>query len=101
MNLMRTAMLLAFMTALFMGVGYLIGGHAGMMIALVAAAGMNFFSYWNSGSMVTIQRRSSTPTGAGGRHRCGGPDAWSRRWVHGPGSTTRTKPATWPDHTSC
>ena len=26
MNIMRTAMLLAFMTALFMGVGYLIGG---------------------------------------------------------------------------
>jgi heat shock protein HtpX len=52
MNLMRTAMLLAFMTALFMGVGYLIGGQAGMMIALVVAAGMNFFSYWNSDRMV-------------------------------------------------
>jgi heat shock protein HtpX len=52
MNLVRTAMLLAFMTALFMGVGYLIGGKAGMMIALVVAAGMNFFSYWNSDRMV-------------------------------------------------
>jgi Zn-dependent protease with chaperone function len=52
MNLMRTAMLLAFMTALFMGVGYLIGGQGGMMIALVVAAGMNFFSYWNSDRMV-------------------------------------------------
>lgn len=52
MNLMRTAMLLAFMTALFMGVGYLIGGQSGMMIALVMAAGMNFFSYWNSDRMV-------------------------------------------------
>ena len=52
MNLMRTAMLLAFMTALFMGVGYLIGGQAGMLIALVVAAGMNFFSYWNSDKMV-------------------------------------------------
>jgi heat shock protein HtpX len=52
MNLMRTAMLLAFMTALFMGVGYLIGGQAGMLIALVVAAGMNFFSYWNSDQMV-------------------------------------------------
>ena len=52
MNLMRTAMLLAFMTALFMGVGYLIGGQSGMMIAFVAAAGMNFFSYWNSDRMV-------------------------------------------------
>ena len=34
MNLMRTAMLLAFMTALFMAVGFLIGGRGGMMIAL-------------------------------------------------------------------
>lgn len=52
MNFMRTAMLLAFMTALFMGVGYLIGGQSGMMIAFVVAAGMNFFSYWNSDRMV-------------------------------------------------
>lgn len=52
MNLVRTAMLLAFMTALFMGVGYLIGGQGGMMIALVIAAGMNFFSWWNSDRMV-------------------------------------------------
>jgi heat shock protein HtpX len=52
MNLVRTAMLLAFMTALFMAVGYLIGGQSGMMIALVFAAGMNFFSYWNSDKMV-------------------------------------------------
>lgn len=52
MNMMRTAMLLAFMTALFMGVGFLIGGKGGMMIALVIAAGMNLFSYWNSDRMV-------------------------------------------------
>jgi heat shock protein HtpX len=52
MNVMRTAMLLAFMTALFMGVGFLIGGTGGMMIALVMAVGMNLFSYWNSDKMV-------------------------------------------------
>ncbi|HXV31449.1 MAG TPA: zinc metalloprotease HtpX [Sinorhizobium sp.] len=52
MNLVRTAMLLAFMTALFMAVGFVIGGRGGMMIALVIAAGMNFFSYWNSDRMV-------------------------------------------------
>lgn len=52
MNMMRTAMLLAAMTALFMGVGYLIGGTGGMMIAFVIAAGMNLFSYWNSDKMV-------------------------------------------------
>ncbi len=52
MNLIRTAMLLAFLTALFMAVGYLIGGTGGMMIALVIAAGMNLFSYWNADKMV-------------------------------------------------
>ena len=44
MNYLRTAMLLAGLTALFMGVGYLIGGQSGAMIALVVAAGMNLFS---------------------------------------------------------
>ncbi len=43
MNIMRTAMLLAFMTALFMGVGYLVGGGSGMIIALLMASGLNFF----------------------------------------------------------
>ncbi|MEP7452474.1 zinc metalloprotease HtpX [Phyllobacterium sp. SB3] len=52
MNVMRTGMLLAFMTALFMGVGFLIGGTGGMMIALVVATVMNLFSYWNSDKMV-------------------------------------------------
>lgn len=58
MNTMRTAMLLAFMTALFMGVGLLIGGRAGMMIALLIAAGMNLFSYWNSDKMVLSAYRA-------------------------------------------
>ncbi|WP_273717354.1 MULTISPECIES: zinc metalloprotease HtpX [Bartonella] len=52
MNIMRTAMLLAFMTALFMGVGYLVGGGSGMVIALLMASGLNFFSYWNSDKIV-------------------------------------------------
>ena len=52
MNMIRTAMLLAFMTALFMGVGYMIGGSGGMVIAFMIAAGMNLFSYWNSDKMV-------------------------------------------------
>ncbi|MCB1420031.1 MAG: M48 family metalloprotease, partial [Notoacmeibacter sp.] len=52
MNIMKTAMLLAAMTALFMGVGYLIGGQSGMLIALVIAAAMNLFSYWNADKMV-------------------------------------------------
>lgn len=52
MNIFRTGLLLAAMTALFMGVGYLIGGQTGMVLAFVVAAGMNVFSYWNSDKMV-------------------------------------------------
>ncbi|MDX6806043.1 zinc metalloprotease HtpX [Terrihabitans rhizophilus] len=52
MNHLRTAILLAGMTALFMAVGYVIGGSGGMAIAFAVALAMNAFSYWNSGSMV-------------------------------------------------
>ncbi|HYD89721.1 MAG TPA: zinc metalloprotease HtpX [Vitreimonas sp.] len=52
MNHLKTYMLLAAMTALFGAVGYLVGGTAGMLIALVIAAGMNLFAYWNADKMV-------------------------------------------------
>jgi heat shock protein HtpX len=52
MNYLRTAILLAGLTALFMGVGYLIGGASGAGIALVIAAATNLFAYWNSDRMV-------------------------------------------------
>ena len=51
-NLIRTGVLIAAMTALFMAVGYFIGGQSGMMIAFVVAAGMNLFAYWNADKMV-------------------------------------------------
>ena len=52
MNYLRTAILLAGLTALFMAVGYLIGGQAGMLMALLIAAAMNLFTYWNSDRLV-------------------------------------------------
>ena len=52
MNYFRTALLLAGLTALFMGVGFLIGGKSGAMIALAVAAATNLFTWWNSGRMV-------------------------------------------------
>ena len=58
MNVIRTAMLLALMTALFMGVGYMIGGSGGMIVALLIAAGMNLFSYWNADKMVLSMHRA-------------------------------------------
>jgi heat shock protein HtpX len=51
-NLMKTAMLMAAITALFMAVGQAMGGQQGMVLALVVAVGMNFFSYWFSDKMV-------------------------------------------------
>lgn len=52
MNYFKTAILLAGLTALFMGVGYLIGGQSGALLALLVAGGMNLFAYWNSDKMV-------------------------------------------------
>ena len=52
MGYFRTAILLAAMTALFMGIGYLIGGQTGMVIAFLVAAAMNLFAYWNSDRVV-------------------------------------------------
>ncbi|MCR4377619.1 MAG: zinc metalloprotease HtpX [Rhodospirillales bacterium] len=48
----RTALLLAALTALFMGAGFLLGGQGGMLIALLFAVGANAFAYWNSDKMV-------------------------------------------------
>jgi heat shock protein HtpX len=52
MNMMRTALLLAAMTALFLAVGYLIAGESGALIAFVLALTMNGWAYWNSDKMV-------------------------------------------------
>ena len=58
MNTLRTGMLLAALTAIFIGVGFLIGGTGGAMIAFVVAAGMNFFSYWNADKLVLSMNRA-------------------------------------------
>ncbi|MDU8943300.1 zinc metalloprotease HtpX [Ovoidimarina sediminis] len=52
MALVRTAILLAGMTAIFGVVGLTIGGESGLVIALVIAAGMNLFAFWSSDKMV-------------------------------------------------
>jgi heat shock protein HtpX len=52
MNLFRTGILMAALTGLFLAIGYLIGGPSGMTMALLFAAGMNIFAYWNSDKMV-------------------------------------------------
>jgi len=52
MSYLRTAILLAGLTTLFMGFGYLVGGPDGAMIAFFVAAAMNFFAYWNADRLV-------------------------------------------------
>jgi len=52
MSYFRTAILLAGLTALFMLVGYLIGGPNGAVIAFFVAAATNFVTYWNADKLV-------------------------------------------------
>ena len=58
MNHFKTFTLLAALTALFVGIGYLIGGPTGMVIALVLAGGMNLVSYWNADKIVLKMYRA-------------------------------------------
>ena len=58
MNMFRTAILMAFMTGLFIAIGYLIGGETGMVIAFLFAAGTNLFAYWNSDKLVLRMYRA-------------------------------------------
>ncbi|PLL10822.1 zinc metalloprotease HtpX [Tabrizicola sp. TH137] len=48
----KTFILMAALTALFMGIGAMIGGAGGAVLALVFAAGMNLFGYWNADKAV-------------------------------------------------
>ncbi len=52
MNYMRTAILLAALTALLMGLGYLFGGRNGVLIAFCVAVATNFFAYWKGDRLV-------------------------------------------------
>ena len=58
MNVVKTGMLLAALTALFMGVGYMLGGTGGAFLAFLFAAGMNLFSYWNADKLVLRMHRA-------------------------------------------
>ena len=61
-NQLRTTVLLAAMTVFLMLIGRLMGGNQGMFIALLLAAGMNFFSYWYSDKIVLRMYRAREVT---------------------------------------
>ncbi|MCW8084993.1 zinc metalloprotease HtpX [Sabulicella glaciei] len=60
----RTMVLLAALTALFMGIGWALGGQQGALIALAMAAAMNLFAWWGSDSMV-LRMHNAQPVGPG------------------------------------
>ncbi|HLV82047.1 MAG TPA: zinc metalloprotease HtpX [Chthonomonadaceae bacterium] len=53
---MKTVVLLAVMTALFVAIGGLLGGQNGMVIAFLFACVMNFASYWYSDKIVLMSQ---------------------------------------------
>ncbi|WP_375257032.1 zinc metalloprotease HtpX [Citreimonas sp.] len=66
MSYVKTGILMAAMTALFLGIGYLLAGTGGIVIAFVLAAGMNAFAWWNSDRMV-LKMHNARPVGANDR----------------------------------
>jgi heat shock protein HtpX len=57
-NQIKTTLLLVMMTVFILFIGQLLGGQQGMFIALIFAAGMNFFSYWYSDKLVLRMYRA-------------------------------------------
>jgi heat shock protein HtpX len=51
-NGFKTTLLLSALTALFMALGFTLGGTSGALIALLVAAGMNLFTFWNADRIV-------------------------------------------------
>jgi len=61
-NQFKTAFLLTVLTLLIVAIGGMFGGKSGMIIALLLAGGMNFFSYWFSDKMVLKMYRAQEVT---------------------------------------
>ncbi len=57
-NTLKTFILMAALTGLFMVGGQVLGGRQGMVLALVIALVMNFFAYWNSDKMALAMNRA-------------------------------------------
>jgi heat shock protein HtpX len=58
MAFVRTSLLLAALTGLFIAVGAIIGGQQGMVVAFGFALVMNLFAYWNADRMVLAMYRA-------------------------------------------
>ena len=62
MNAIKTAFFLGLLSALLILIGGAFGGRQGMILALVLAAAMNFFSYWFSDRLVLAMHRAQPLT---------------------------------------
>ena len=62
--MLRTFILLAGLTALFVAIGYMLGGSGGATIAFLIAAGMNLFAWWGSDRMVLRMHNAQPVTPA-------------------------------------
>jgi heat shock protein HtpX len=62
MNQIKTAVLLAGLTGLFLAIGYLIGGPGGMAIAFGFAVVGNAIAYWNADKIV-LRMQNARPVG--------------------------------------
>ncbi len=68
-NWLKTSLLMAAIVALFGAIGFFIGGQSGMLIALLVAAAMNLFAYWNSDKMVLrLYHAQEVDAHSGGRY---------------------------------
>ena len=63
-NQIKTILLLTTLSAMFLLIGYLIGGRSGIMGALVMSVVMNFGAYWFSDKLVLAMHRAK-PIGPG------------------------------------
>ena len=57
-NFAKTALLLAILTLIFVGLGSVIGGQQGMVLAFIIALGMNLFALWRSDQLVLAMHRA-------------------------------------------
>lgn len=64
MNAIKTVLLMGVMTGLLVGVGSLIAGEQGMILALVLAGAMNFVGYWFSDKIILKLYRAQPVTEA-------------------------------------
>jgi len=57
-SILKTFVLMAALTALFLVGGQVLGGEQGMVLAFLIALGMNFFAYWFSDKMALAMSRA-------------------------------------------